>query len=411
MRTMALGRVAAGLAVVAATLTASPPGRPSQAAQAAGCVVDRPATCTLRELADRAGVRLGGTLEPAEIALPDYARTLSQEFSALTAENAMKWYATEQAPGVFTFDDADAVLQFAMDHGMAVRGHNLVWAQDDFTPQWVKDLTDPAAMRAAVHAHLDAVLGRYQGRIHRWDVVNEPLSSAGATLSDNVYARVLGPDWLAETYRYAHEVDPAAELWLNEYGSDWVPGKHQALLRLLRGLLADGVPIDGIGLQTHRLSVDGPDRATFERQLRDYASLGLKVAITELDVAVRPDDPKGLSRQAQAYATIVSSCLAVPRCEEVTLWGVTDARTWLDGQGLLPAPTRPLLFDGDYQPKPAYRAVRDVLAGGRAGATATSPLANPPATTTVSTSTTAAPSPPSAGSPAVAVPGSPSFTG
>lgn len=407
----ARGLLAGAVLVLAASgvpAGSSAEGAPAAIAPRAGCVPAQPSTCSLRELADRAGIRFGGTLEADQIADPAYAETLSREFSALTAENAMKWYATETAPGAFTFDDADAVLQFADDHGQQVRGHNLVWAQDSFTPQWVKDISDPAALRAAVHAHIDAVLGRYRGRVRRWDVVNEPLSSTGASPSDNVFRRVLGPGWLAETYRYAHQVDPDAELWLNEYGSDWVPGKHEALLALLRGLLADGVPVHGVGLQTHRLSVDGPDRATFERQLRDYAALGLKVAITELDVAVRPGDTTGLDRQAEAYATIVSSCLAVAACEEVTVWGVTDAHTWLDGQGILPAPTRPLLFDESYRPKPAYRAVRAVLAAGREGALASSPSST--TTTTTSSTVPSSPADPSA-APAAPVPGTPAFTG
>ena len=321
-----------------AQVSSGPSANP-EAQTGSSCVPAAPTGCTLRELAPAAGIRVGAVLSPTQIDEPDYARTLSSEFSALTAENAMKWYSVESTRGVLDFSGADAVLQFAEDHDMEVRGHNLVWAQDQFTQQWIKDLTDPNELRGVLYDHIDAVLGRYAGRIRRWDVVNEPLATTGAGLSDSVFGRVLGPDWLADVYRHAHEVDPTAELWLNEFGADWVPGKHQALLTLVKGLLDDGVPLDGIGLQTHRLSVDGPDRLVFEQQLRDYAALGLRVALTEVDVAVRPGDSTGLARQAEAYATIFSACLAVPACEEVTMWGVTDAATWLDSQGILPAPT------------------------------------------------------------------------
>lgn len=268
---------------------------------------------------------------------------------------------------MFDFDgaDADAVMAFAEKNQMEVRGHTLVWAQDQFTPEWVRAITDPAEMRIVVQDHIDTVMGRYEGRIPRWDVVNEPLVSLSAGPSDSVFRRVLGPEWIAEVFRYAHQVDPESELWLNEYGSDWVSGKHEALVELLRGLLAEGVPIDGVGLQTHRISADGPDPAAFERQLRDYESLGLKVAITELDVVTGPDDPDAPTKQAEAYRSIVSACLAVPACEEVTTWGISDADTWLDEMGVFPKPTRPLMFDEDFRPKPAYDAVRDVLAAGR----------------------------------------------
>ncbi len=183
-----------------------------------------------------------------------------------------------------------------------------------------------------------------------------------------------------------------------------MPGKHEALLAKLRALLAAGAPIDGIGLQTHRLSTDGPDQAAFEAFLQDYADLGLRVAITELDVATDPSDPDRLPRQAAAYRSIVAACLAVPACDEVTTWGVSDRDTWLDGLGLLPTPTRPLLFDEAFAPKPAYDAVAEELVRGRRGS-------SPTTTTTTTSPSTSPPDPGPMPAPAVAVPGSASYTG
>lgn len=407
---MGTGRaVALGLAATLAAVMASLPSA-SSASSASTSAVPPP----LRTLATAASLRLGATVDPSQLADADITAPLAREFSSVTAENAMKWYSIEPNRDQVDFSGADAVLAFAESHDLTVRGHNLVWAQDAFTPAWIRAIGDRAELQAEVDDHIRAVLERYRGRIHRWDVVNEPLDTLGTKRSDNVFDRVLGPGWIADAYRLAHEVDPDAELWLNEYGSDWSPGKHAALLALLRGLLADGVPIDGIGLQTHRLSVDGPDRAVFERQLRDYADLGLRVAITELDVAVSPTDPAGLARQAEAYRTIVVSCLAVPACDEVTTWGVSDRDTWLDGQGILPAPTRPLLFDDDVAPKPAYDAVAEVLGRGRAAAEASSPL-RPGSTTSTTTATTATTTgsagSPRAAPPAAAVPAQADYTG
>lgn len=368
----------------------------------------------LRALADAASVRVGATLEPAQIDDAAYAGTLAREFSSVTAENAMKWYAIEPTRDAVDFAGADAVLEFAEANDLAVRGHALIWSQDAFTPAWVRAITDRAELWTEVEDHVRAVLERYRGRIRRWDVVNEPLDTFGSARSGSVFDRVLGPDWIADVFRLAHAVDPDAELWLNEYGADWNPQKHRALVELLRTLLAQGVPIDGVGLQTHRLSVDGPDRAAFERVLRDYEALGLRVAITELDVAVAPDDAQGLERQAEAYETIVVSCLAVAACEEVTTWGVTDRDTWLDDLGLFPPPTRPLLFDDELAPKPAYHAVSQVLAAGRAAARASSP-GDPTTTTTAPASTTSsvpgAPDPPTPAPAARPVAGAPRFTG
>jgi endo-1,4-beta-xylanase len=331
-----------------------------------GCDPRDPTTCTLDELATDAGLRFGATLEPQEIADADYAGTLVREHSALTPENTMKMYSIQNQRGVWTFAGADTVMAFAEANDLAVRGHTLVWSQDQFTPTWVKSITDPAELQAVTAEHITAVVTRYRDQIDRWDVVNEPLASVGTGPSGSVWHDLLGTtEWIADAFTLAHDLDPTAELWLNEYGTDWVPGKHAALLALVGELVADGVPIDGVGLQTHRPSVAGPDRAVFEQQLRDFTELGLEVAITELDVVTSPTDPDALAKQADAYERVVRACLAVAGCTEITTWGITDATTWLDNLGIFPPPTRPLLFDDSFAPKPAYHAVRSALAAGR----------------------------------------------
>ena len=321
-----------------------------------------PPTCTLRDLATPVGLLVGATAEPDQVAPGPYAATLAREFNAVTPENALKWYTVQPAPGDWQFAAADAVVSFARAHALEVRGHTLVWAQDRYTPAWVQAFEDPDALRALVDEQIRTVMTRYRDHIHRWDVVNEPLAALGTGPSDSVFWRVLGSDWVAEAFRTAHAVDPTAELWLNEYGTDWVPQKHGALVDLVTDLLASGTPVHGIGLQVHRLGVGGPDQATFEAQLRDFTALGLDVAVTELDVPTNPTDPNAFADQANAYERIVAACLAVDRCREITTWGVTDRSTWLDSLGIFPTPTRPLLFDDEFRAKPAYDAVRRLLA-------------------------------------------------
>lgn len=320
---------------------------------------------TLRQAGAVSGLRIGATLEPGEIGDSGYIGTLLREYSAFTPENALKMYSIQNARGVWTFAGADAVVSFAQANDLAVRGHTLVWAQDQYTPAWVKAITDPAELRAVTEEYINTVVERYAGRIARWDVVNEPLTTFGPQSSGSVWEDLLGPDWIAEMFNLAHAADPDAELWINEYGTDWVPGKHQAFLALVAGLVEDGVPLHGVGLQTHRISVAGPDRAVFEQQLRDFTNLGLEVAITELDVVTSPTDPAALTTQAEAYRRIVESCLAVAGCVEITTWGITDATSWLNSLGTFPTPTRPLLFDDAFVPKPAYFATRAALAAGR----------------------------------------------
>ena len=361
----------------------------------------------LRDLAARVPLRIGATLGPDQIADPEYAGTLAREFNSVTPENAMKWYSIQSTRGTFDFTGADAIVAFAEAHSMEIRGHNLIWANDQYTPAWVKAITDPDELRAVVQEHVRTVLEHFRGHVHRWDVVNEPLDTFGTGPADTVFSRVLGADWVTEVYRYAHQVDPTIELWINEFGTDYLPAKQARLLGLARHLLAAGVPLTGIGVQTHRISVDGPDRAAFERMLRQFAALGLQVAITEADVRVLPDDPHGLTRQAAAYRTIVSSCLAVPACREVTFWGVTDRDSWLNADASIRQPPRPLLFDDAFAPKPAYDAVAEVLEAGRAGATTTTTA---PVTPTA-TSTSSGPEPATAPVPATPLPATPTFTG
>jgi len=325
------------------------------------CNPRKPATCTLRELADLNSLRIGSTAEPSEVTNPAFASILGREFNSLTPENALKWYATQSTAGTWDFTGADAIVNYASDNDMSVRGHTLVWAQDTYTPAWVRAISNPVDLRAKVNEHITTTMNHFAGRIHRWDVVNEPLATFGTGPSSSVFW-TMGPEWIADAFRLARSLDADAELWLNEYGSDWVPGKHEALLELVAGLVADGVPIDGVGLQTHRLPGDQLDTVRFGEQLADFTALGLEVAITELDVPVSPDDPSAFQKQATEYAKVVSTCLRVTGCVEVTVWGLTDGATWLDSLGMFPTPTRPLLFDTNFAPKPAFEAVRRVLA-------------------------------------------------
>ena len=394
---MRTARLLAALAIAAVLVCAPATG----VAAGATCDPATPSTCTLAELADRLGLRIGATAEPDQVVPGPYADVLAREHNALTAENAMKWYTVQPADGAYDWGPADAVVGFAAANGLAVRGHTLWWAQDQFTPDWVVAIADPAVLRAEMAEHITAVVDRYEDRVRRWDVVNEPLETLGTDLSDNVAARLLGPGWIAEIFAMAHAADPTAELWINETATDWVPGKHEALVALAASLLDDGVPLHGVGLQMHRPSVDGPPPGVLEAQIRDFVDLGLEVAITELDVPTSPADPDAFAAQADAYRRIVEACLAVDGCVEVTMWGLTDASTWLDSVGWFEPPTRPLLFDEAFQPKPAYAAVRDALAAAVLGPRATT--APPPPT-----ATTAVPAPAPAAAPTSAMP---TFTG
>lgn len=337
----------------------------------------------LRTLADRVGVRFGCAVMVRDVrADPDYAPVLTREFNSVTPFVEMKWGTLHPEPERYDFTMADELVALAEAHAMRVRGHTLVYGQvvDPPNPEYLSAMTDPDALREMMADHIRTVAGRYAGRIDAWDVVNEPLRpwgdmSEGDGLSQHVFSRLLGPGYIAEALQLARETDPAAQLFLNEFGA-LLPGpKQDRYFRLAQELLADGAPLDAIGIQGHVVPLFGapiPTQAQVEATLRRFASLGLAVEITELNVFTRTlrhvfslgfayDEAEELRRQAETYANVTRACLAVPACQGVTLWTFTD-RYPTTIETLTRLEDIPLIFDDDYRAKPAAFALRDLLA-------------------------------------------------
>lgn len=329
-----------------------------------------PALGSLREAAVSAGIDIGVAANPWQVEAGPEAELIAREFTSLTPENQLKWSVVAPAPGVWDFSGADALLAGAESSGQRLRGHTLVWGRSNGPPSWLAgDLAtalDPGErLRTLTEEWIATVVGRYAGRISSWDVVNEPLALySGALDPDSPYTQLLGADFLGETFALARAADPAATLFLNETLVESQPEKFEALLALVDELLADGAPIDGVGLQGHFV-LGRADGAALRAQIEQIAARGLLVEITELDMPLLwlAGEPDVLAAQAQAYADVVAACLAVPACRGITVWGLSDADTWLDSQPLLSlfAPNRPLLFDEMLAPKPAYDAVRAAL--------------------------------------------------
>jgi hypothetical protein len=224
------------------------------------------ADCTLRQAAEEAGVLIGSAVRDVFDADARYGPALARDFSSLTAETAMKWDSTEPARGVFDFAAADRLVEFADVNGMAVRGHALIWEQAivDSTPDYVTVISDAGELRALMADHIRTVVGRYRGRIDSWDVVNEPLETAGSRLYENTFYRLLGPGYIAEAFALAHEADPDAKLFLNEPLVESAGEKFDALLELVANLRAQGVPVHGVGLQGHFFAEPEDGRAPCE---------------------------------------------------------------------------------------------------------------------------------------------------
>lgn len=354
-------------ALLLAALGACADDEPSGAAPTSGSVSTtaiaapdcrRPSTCTTRQLADAAGVLLGAAVAVDHLDEPEYRSTLLATFNSVTPENALKWASIHPGPDEWDFGPIDELVAFATANGLAVKGHNLIWEQQvvDSTPDWVLGITDPDELRAVVRRHITTVMDRYRGTVDRWDVVNEPFQTLGSELHPNHFQQVLGDDYIAEMFEIAHEADPSARLFLNEATVELLPDKAAALVSLVEGLVARGVPIDGVGLQGH-LVAGSIAPGIFRSLIDQLDELGVEVAVTELDVPLT-DAADPLDRQASTYGQVLDECFA-EACREVTLWGFTDRYTWIDdtfGPGRAPLP-----FDREYRPKPALDAMRAAL--------------------------------------------------
>ncbi|MGW4871909.1 endo-1,4-beta-xylanase [Streptomyces chartreusis] len=309
------------------------------------------AASTLGAAAAEKGRYFGAAVAANHLGESAYVSTLNTEFNSVTPENEMKWDATEGTRGTFTFGSADQVVNHAQSRGMKVRGHTLVWHSQ--LPGWVAGL-GTADLRSAMNNHITQVMQHYKGKIHSWDVVNEAFQdgSSGARRS-SPFQDKLGNGFIEEAFRTARAADPAAKLCYNDYNTDGVNAKSNAVYNLVRDFKSRGVPIDCVGFQSHFNSAS-PVPSDYQANLQRFADLGVDVQITELDI-----EGSGTA-QANNYTNVVRACLAVSRCTGITVWGVTDKYSWR-------ASGTPLLFDGNYAKKPAYTATLTALGGSSSG--------------------------------------------
>jgi len=310
----------------------------------------------LRQLARQRGLEIGTAVRGDVLKrIRAYRQTVAAQFSTVTPENEMKWYALQPRRGEYTFDAADAIVERARDAGQKVRGHTLVWHFQ--LPDWVRRLGRDD-LREATREHIRTVMAHYKDDVGVWDVVNEPVSDDGS-LRKSVFMRRLGPGYIADAFRTARSADADAKLYVNEIGAGGINAKSDRLYELVRDLKAQGVPIDGVGFQAH-LNLDGVPEG-FVANMQRFRALGLDVAITEADVGIPlPPDAAKLAAQARIYEQIVRGCLAV-ECRSLTFWGFTDGRSWIsETQAGMGAAT---LLDEQLAPKPAFGAVQRALAG------------------------------------------------
>jgi endo-1,4-beta-xylanase len=314
---------------------------------------------TIRELAQPVGMRFGTAVDMNALANDQtYRATIVREFNSVTAENVMKWDALEPQQGVFTYGQADQLIAFARENRIAVRGHVLVWHSQN--PAWVNEQAfTPDQLRDILREHVIETARHFRGKLYEWDVLNEAFNEDG-TLRDTIWLRNLGEGYIADVFRWARQGDRNVKLFYNDFNLEFFGPKSDAAYALVRQLLAQGVPIDGIGFQGHLGAQFGFDTRVQENMQR-FADLGLDVSVTEADVRMPlPTDVFKLQSQSQGYHSLLQPCLLTRGCNSFTVWGYTDKYSWVPGffigQGAA------TLLDENFRPKPAFAAVQHDLA-------------------------------------------------
>jgi endo-1,4-beta-xylanase len=300
------------------------------------------------------------------------AQLILQHFNSLTAENAMKMGPIHPQENRYNWNAADSIVSFAQRHGLKVRGHNLCWHEQ--TPEWLfKDEKGNRASKAVLlqrlKDHITTVVGRYKGKVYAWDVVNEAVNEhPDSLLRNSLWYQICGEEYIAKAFEYAHAADPDALLFYNDY-SETDPQKRERIYTLLKKLLDAKVPVHAVGMQGH-WSLQHPTENDLRAALDRYASLGLSIQVTELDMTVynwgNNNRPAGITgtytytpeveqKQAAQYKMIFNVFREYKNViTGVTFWNVSDRYSWLDNFPVRGRKNFPLLFDQNLKPKRAY---------------------------------------------------------
>ncbi|MEA5257877.1 endo-1,4-beta-xylanase [Arcicella aquatica] len=295
-----------------------------------------------------------------------------QQFSSLTPENSMKMGPIHPQENVYNWEASDKMVAFAQQNGLKVRGHNLCWHNQ--TPAWFfkKDnrVVTKEELLARLKAHIFEVVKHYQGKIYVWDVVNEAVPDTGLSMyRKSKFYEIIGEEYIAKAFEYAHEADPNALLFYNDYNTE-SKAKREKIYQLLKGLKQKGVPIHGVGLQAH-WSIDEPTQSELEESITKFASLGLKIQITELDISVYPKEHERRERRENDGVGIFTDEMEQKQIQQykmvfdvfrkhkqnitsVTFWNLSDQYSWLDNFPVTGRKDFPLLFDKNLKPKKAF---------------------------------------------------------
>jgi len=382
MRVTRLVGIAIGVSALLVSGTAPAVAETRQASGAAGAEalgsqgVHAPRKGPLRSVAPKGfaiGAAAAGGGHHLEQDYPDpfthdkkYREVLARHFNSLTPENQLKWEFVHPARNRYNFGPADAIVRFAQQHGQKVRGHTLLWHSQN--PKWLTEgKFSKKELRKILKDHITTVVGRYRGKIHQWDVANEIFDDNGKyRTQENIWLRTFGPDIIADAFRWAHQADPKAKLFLNDYGAEGINARSNAYLKLLKDLRKKKVPVHGFGVQGHlSLAYDFP--ADMAKNLKRFDDAGFETAITEVDVRIPLNggtiSDAELRRQADYYRQALEACLSVRRCNSFTVWGTTNRYSWVPV--FFPDEGEATIFTDDFERKYAYTALQETLAKAR----------------------------------------------
>ncbi len=326
----------------------------------------------LRSIAMKHGLNIGTCVSiNALMSDPEYRTRLAQNFNMVTPENAMKFQFIHPGPNTYAFSDADAIVRFAMANHMKVHAHTLVWGESN--PRWLTEGNyTNEQLRNIIHEHIKTVAGHFKGKVTEWDVLNEPLEDDGS-LRQTIWAKALGADYPAIVFKWAHEADPKAKLFINEYGADGVTdgdgdinARAEGLAKLVTKIRAGGGHIDGVGLQMHDKTDDYSKRASIEANMRRFNAMGIEARISEMDVSMDNSSSANVQKQAEIYREGIQACMNNPKnCHTFSMWGFEDKWSSLQKNNNMYSPDEGLglgmIFDQNGEARPAYRAIQEVL--------------------------------------------------
>lgn len=324
----------------------------------------------LKTLAARHSIELGNFAIYTHLHNKPYTNILTSQFDLALIDNTPNWYFTDgglrPSSTTYNFQQMDQVVAFAEANHMTIQAHHLVWGEEKWLPDWLKNGTfSKTQLLQLIHQHIATVAGRYKGQIQEWTVVNEAFSRQQHIygLHDWWADHIGDQSYIDDSFVWAHQADPHAKLILNDFQNAPENSISDAMYAYVKGAKARGIPIDGIGMQMHIDGTNPPTEASVIANMNRFAALGVETYVTEFDVNM--SDVKGTQqnreqKEANIYYQMMRACIEANACHSFSILGISDAETWYNYLGTTPN-ADPLPFDSSYNPKPAFNALRQAL--------------------------------------------------